>query len=458
MQTTPTPTAASASACPRTRSRGRCPFSHRQAPSLPAPPPVAATPVCALLSTLDDCLDPVTGLLPRRTPVAALPGPFGAISRACAALPGHYHADGADVRPWLDELFGDARDWQGDVDGLDEHTTESAMTQVSLLCHAYRWQSAPTPAASYRIDRIELPAGLAGVWGALAARLGVPRVGVFYTMVCNNWRLAGKGDGEAYDPNELTPDAFEVMYPWLRGESAAELRAFILAAIGIEALGAAMHPVLADLYRGIQRGHTAAVTGALVALQSVLRQVESRFNQQIRVQRIRPQSFLTLIQPTMIWLLDEGDGPLEGASGPQSCLIQLVDSVLGVPRDSELGGMLLAARKYMLPAHRRLLEAFDGATDVVRAFVASSGDARLRDAYDECLALLQRWRRSHRARGALYIRGDAENPVEDYASTGLVVGLDTDRVATFEAAMDQHIAETHACRMADPTRDQKHCA
>jgi hypothetical protein len=112
--------------------------------------------------------------------------------------------------------------------------------------------------------------------------------------------------------------------------------------------------------------------------------------------------------------------------------------------------MLIEARRYMLPAHRRLLEGFDGASSLLRDFVAGSGDEQLRAAYDECLNVLQRWRQSHRARGAMYIRGEDGAPVE-YASTGLVVGLDSDRAAVFEASMDGHIAETRAQKLGPAT-------
>ncbi len=438
----------------------RCPFSAAtSAPAAadrcPAPREIGApgavandnaTSIPRLLRLLDGCLDATTGLLPRRTPLHTLPAPFTDVSRACAELSERYHAPGADVRPWLEETFGRERAWVEATTWLDDHAAESLMTQVSLLCHAYRWQSAPTPEDNYRIDGIDLPPALASLWSALSTRLGIPRVGVFYTMVCNNWRLRGRKGGSSYEPGEVDSDDFELMYSWLQGRAKAELRAFIRAAIGVESRGAASARILHRVYSAIFAHDAPVVTEALVELRSLLAEIAACFNQHIRRQKIRPGSFRALIQPTMIWLLDEGEGPLEGASGPQAVLLQLIDSALGVPRTSSLGPMLMEARRYMLPAHRCLLAGFDGATGILRDFVQGAGDEALTAAYDDCLTMLERWRRSHRARGAMFIRGD-ETSTGEYASTGLVVGLDSDHVATFQRSMDGHIEATGAQRL-----------
>jgi hypothetical protein len=145
----------------------------------------------------------------------------------------------------------------------------------------------------------------------------------------------------------------------------------------------------------------------------------------------------------MVWLLDHGDGPLEGASGPQSVVMQLIDSLLGVRRSGTMGKTLAQARRYMLPEHRELLELLDESQTLILDYVLASESPELLEAYNGCLELLMRWRKSHKSRGAMYMSEERGAP-SSYASTGLVVSLNDSRVATFEKAMEGHLEDTRA--------------
>ncbi|MFA7480142.1 MAG: ATP-binding cassette domain-containing protein [Vulcanimicrobiota bacterium] len=180
--------------------------------------------------------------------------------------------------------------------------------------------------------------------------------------------------------------------------------------------------------------------------------LNSAFNRAIRTKRIKPAHFLKYVQPTMVWLLDHGEGPLEGASGPQSCTIQVLDSFFGVSRDSQLGGLLLESRRYMLPRHRTLLEALDETSPVLRRFVAGSGSPRLLEAYNRCLELLRAWRVSHQKRGGLYIKADDSS--NSYVSTGLLVQKG-DKSALFEQSMEEHIQATDERLLENPWKGKE---
>jgi hypothetical protein len=134
----------------------------------------------------------------------------------------------------------------------------------------------------------------------------------------------------------------------------------------------------------------------------------------------------------------------------------MIDSLLGIPRSGSIGETLAGARRYMLPEHRDLMEALDGAAGILRNYVLESGDAALMQCFDECLQLLGRWRQSHQSRGALYIRPD-EDAADSYASTGLVVGLDCDRVDTFKRSMQAHLADTRGQMLATPAAPPRRC-
>jgi len=385
------------------------------------------------------------GFLPVLAPLRDLPPPYQEISDACHGLPSHYHGVEKDCRPWLDSLFGQIRaPW---IDGLENASTflqENLMTKVSLLCHAYRWQKMPTPRENYELTEIDLPVGLAALWSELARRLGIPRVGNFYTMVANNWELKGVTPGSTYSVEAIGDSSVDLVHSWLLPPLHEELRTFVVTALSIEARGAKVLTHIKEVHECILKDNPQEATYHLTFLAATLLGINSDFNRAIKKTRIQPTHFLTYVQPTMIWLLDHGDGPLEGASGPQACTLQLLDSFLGVPRDNPLGGLILKARDYMMPLHRQLLEAMDLSGKALRRFATDSDTPRLLDAYNRCLQMMKAWRTSHQKRGAMYIEGEKANPVEHYVSTGLVVRDDKDRVRVFEEMMESHIEATES--------------
>lgn len=385
------------------------------------------------------------GFLPLLSPLRQLPSPFEEISSACEQLAENYHGEGKDCRPWLERLFSQQRlEWSDALEDAGAHLLENLMTKVSLLCHAYRWQQMPTPPENYKLSEISLPPALDTLWSGLARRLDIPRVGNFYTMVCNNWSLRGVSPASRYAIEDVIDNRIDLVHSWLLPPMHEELRTFIVAALSIEARGAKILSHIKEVYDCISKGQEQEATYHLTFLSATLLGINADFNRAIKKARIQPRHFLTYVQPTMIWLLDHGDGPLEGASGPQSCTIQLLDSFLGVPRQSDLGHLIVKARAYMMPQHRRLLEAIDPAGAVLREFVTSSGAPRLLEAYNRCLSSMRAWRISHQKRGAMYIEGEKDNPVGHYVSTGLVVNDEENRTQLFEDMMECHIEATQS--------------
>jgi CRP-like cAMP-binding protein len=332
-----------------------------------------------------------------------------------------------------------------DLRALTPAEVDKLFALLSVLCHAYRWDSAPPRASEYRRERLELPIGLAFPFGWLANHLGVPRVGNLYSMVLCNWRLEGRDGGEIFAAEDFTPDALEIAHPWLQGEAAPELKAFLSTAIETEAHGAAALRTCVDLVESAQRADLHEVAYRLDALQAELFQMALPFKRYIRGRTIRPETFMTLIQPTTIWGLDEGEGPLEGASGPQVGCIQVVDSVLGIRKLGPMATAVLHSRRYMPPRHRALVEAADAVGRVLPDFLSEIGDPVVDRMYHECLSSMSGWRKMHKARGAHYLKGGSAH-VEDYASTGNVVGLADERIGRFRTAMDERISATEEAR------------
>ena len=397
-----------------------------------------------MIGRLDEALQLGSGFLPRHTPLHQLPPPFEAISQACQQLPERYHGAQLDCRPWLHQQF-DQPYPQGSaaLEQASLPTLEALMTQLSLLGHAYRWQRTPPGPSAYAATHVDLPLGLAELWGQVARRLQVPRVGLFYTMIACNWKLQGVEPDSPYRLEDLQDERLDLIHSWLLPPEHEALRTFVVSALLVEARGQAVLRCMRETYECLARDDAQEATFHLMVLSAHLLAIGSAFHRGIRTARLKPQHFSQLVQPTMVWLIDG----LEGASGPQCCTMQLLDSFFGVPRAGHIGQLLLQSRTYMLPRHRSLIEAVDGARDELRNFVARADSPRLLETFNRCLQLLQSWRQSHQQRGKLYIAAADDPP---YVSTGLLVQDGQQKADHFERSMEEHMSSTRQRQLDNP--------
>lgn len=389
----------------------------------------------------------IMGFLPPVVPRLELPSLLGVLSDAARELPEHYHAPGASVRPWLDDRFGAAA-FDLDalaaldtvIEGLDVAELDGLATTLGVLCHAYRWDSAPPRPDAYALDRIALPAAMERAWTSACRRLGVPRVGNLYAMVLCNWRFMAAERRLGYAPDELGEHSVDVGHAWLRGPEREELRTFVLTALLTEAAGVHVVRTALGLLIAAREQDLQRMRFLFDRLEDEVDAMARPFRLLIQKKRLRPDTFLTLVQPTTIWGLDEGQGPLEGASGPQVGALQILDALLGVPRKGPMARAVLCSRAYLPPSQRSFLESFEAEAPLVRRVLADSGDDLLRARFTSCATMLRGWRQMHQKRGALYLRGEASTL--PYTSTGGVIALADERVRVFEAAMSTRIDET----------------
>lgn len=398
----------------------------------------------AVAETYAAGISPEGGFLPPNVPLDVLPEGFAGYREACQELPDRFHGEGASVREWLDRGFGVFPDRLATTirEARAQAELEALMTAVSVLAHAYRWDSIPVRPERYALERIELPEGLREPWSLLAARLGVIRVGNLFSMVLNNWRLATVPSGSPYSNRALAPRDLDILHAWLRPPERAGLRAFMLCVIETEARGAPALQTIVDLIAAAARQNAHETAFCLDKLETQAQEMARIFSTYIRKQQVGIDQFLLLIQPAFIWGLDEGDGPLEGASGTQVGVLQAIDGALGIGHTTPMGKGILRSRRYLPPAQRRFLDAVDAASPIVRDFVGACGDPQLTDLYNGCVETMQLWRRVHQKRGALYLRGEKE-AAPDFLSTGLVA-RGGDRVQIFEQAMSERTSETAA--------------
>ena len=413
----------------------------------------------------EDGLNPQGGFLPPEIPLTSLPGPLQRYVDLCRELPRHYHGPEAHVRPWLDdELRVGGPDEIEPAGALTEPQSHLLMTVLGLLAHAYRWDSSPPRPEERQRTSLALPDGLAALWWATSRRLGVPCVGTQYTLVLSNWRLVSRPEGGRYSNEELVGEDLDLTFHYLLPPADREERTLFISLVESEARGALALRVIVELLAAAAREDAHRTTYLLDRLRTEIAAVSRVFATAIRKQHLKSDTFLTLLQPTHVWGLPEprprgmqaadgrpsrepaGTGVLDGASGSQLPILQAIDAILGLRRRSDTGRLVLRGRVYLLPKHRRFLDALDEASPVVRDFVERAARPPMTELFNECVQGVQRWRKMHQKRGALYLRGETAEAASGYASIGHTVRADAvaDPAAEFEAAMQQRLDETTA--------------
>lgn len=385
-------------------------------------------------------LDPEVGFLPKLTPADTLPEQFKHFLTIVDELPFNYHGYGLSVRSWLNEKFSEHdADSNSILQKLQQPERDRLMTAVSVLAHAYRWDCAPPKRDAYELKAITLPVGLAEPWRVLSKEMGHPRVGNLYSMVLSNWSMKGVKGGSSYFAADIIESKISPRCLWLTEPESDALSAFLLTGIETEAKGAPAIKTVVDLVSAAARRDMPFVIFLLERLRTEIKLMGDPFKRLIQNSRITPSAFMQLIQPTTIWGLDEGNGPLEGASGPQVGSIQCIDAVLGVPKISNMSHAIERSRAYLPKVQRDFLSVVDTCSNILRTFVANCDDGRLTGEFNGCLMALRAWRLVHKARGATYLKPDKE--IAGYASTGGVVELDAKRVTAFEQEMDGRVSD-----------------
>jgi Indoleamine 2,3-dioxygenase len=389
-----------------------------------------------------------TGFLPRLTPANSLPARWTAYLNAALELPNRYHFVGADVRPWLASLFAQpVPNADAVIQGLSEPQADRLETVLGVLCHAFRWASAPPAPERYLETAVTLPAGLADVWAAFARARGNPRVGNMFAIVLANWRLHDVPGSARYSPDELRFGTYSMPIPWLKDEKMLALTTFLGASLETEARGAPAVKTAVQLVGAALSDDASRVAALLEQFRDQLKIVSEPFMHYVRKANFSSDDFLTLIQPTTIWGLDEGDGVLEGVSGPQIGVLQIADSVLGIDRSSAMGQAALHTRTYLPARHQQFIRVFEQHCGILSAYVLWKNEPALVEPFNACLDAMMMWRRMHQKRGAMNLKSNVQGAAYNYTSSGGGIALEDERVARFEGLMQQRMDETRGARI-----------
>ncbi|NXY19476.1 I23O2 dioxygenase, partial [Atrichornis clamosus] len=256
---------------------------------------------------------------------------------------------------------------------------------LSFITMGYVWQEGEEGTVQV------LPRNLAVPYWEVSQALGLPPILSHADFVLANWRKK--------DPN----GNLDTIITLPGGES---LRGFVLVTLlvekaavpGIKAIIRALRAILQHdeetLHRALQE-----LAGAIEAMSKALRRMHDY---------VDPEVFYTVIR---IFLSGWKDNPamphgliyegvsqepmaFSGGSAAQSTVLHAFDELLGIRHRQDSAAFLHRMRHYMPPPHRAFVEEIGRAVSL-KQHVLSSGDARLRAAFNHCVSALTDLRSYH---------------------------------------------------------------
>ncbi|NWZ86360.1 I23O2 dioxygenase, partial [Poecile atricapillus] len=256
---------------------------------------------------------------------------------------------------------------------------------LSFITMGYVWQEGEEGTVQV------LPRNLAVPYWEVSQALGLPPILSHADFVLANWRRK--------DPNRN----LDTIITLPGGES---LQGFILVTLlvekaavpGIKAISRALGAILQGdeetLHRALEE-----LAGAIEAMREALRQMHDHVDPEVFYSEIRIFLSGWKDNPAMPHgLIYEGVSPeplaYSGGSAAQSSVLHAFDELLGICHRQDCAAFLHRMRDYMPPPHRAFVEEIRGAVSL-KQHVLSSGDERLRAAFNRCVSALTDFRSYH---------------------------------------------------------------
>jgi indoleamine 2,3-dioxygenase len=281
-----------------------------------------------------------------------------------------------------------------------------AMLHYSFMVQAYVWGEPEAPAG--------LPACLAVPVWQLGQAIGQPPLLPYSSYTLENWsRFDEKG------PIDLSN--IRVIQHFEGGMDEAW---FILVHVAIEARAGEMLDEAAGLVDAARAQDNAAIERALGTMSRVWDDVNAIFDRM--PERCDPYVYFHRVRP---WIHGWKDNPALGAglvyegvketggkpqafrgqTGSQSSIVPAMDALLGINHAGDpLRAFLDELHAYRPPQHRRFIDDLR-AQSAVRSAVQASGNATLRDLYNDNIRKLARFRTRHLEYAATYINRQASS-------------------------------------------------
>lgn len=340
-----------------------------------------------------------------------LPADLGPVVDAAASLPRTLVA--GRVRAHLEQL--PELDLSAFCAEAGEPAVRSAMLRYAFLVQAYVWGEAAAPAG--------LPRMLAKPIWALARRLGEKPLLSYSTYVLDNWARLDR-DGP------IALDNLFMIQNFLAGQDEAW---FVLVHVAIEARAGAMLAQAPGLMEAADHRDAIAAEAGLSAISTVWDDVNRLFDRMpercdpyIYFHRVRPYIHGWKDNPALgaglvyEGVAETGGRPqaFRGQTGAQSSLVPAMDALLGIRHGQDaLLAYLDELHGYRPPAHRRFIDRVR-AKSRLREFVTSTSRPALREAYNECVIRLARFRARHLQYAASYIHRQSRDSAGNDTDVG----------------------------------------
>jgi len=353
---------------------------------------------------------PERGFLPPLDPLERLPGEFDSWEELAGDLPKLLVTD--KLRSILEQLP------VLEVTGLrNDPEYQRAMLILSYLGHAYVWGGAKP---AHRI-----PAGIAVPWYQISQRLGRPPVLSYASYALHNWRRINPDEAVALGNIVLLQNFLGGMdEEWfILVHVDIEAKAGPALAAGVLAQRAALEGRLEDLER-----HLLALASSSKAMYETLSRMPEHCDPYIYYHRVRPYIHGWKNHPALpegvIYegVAAYGNRPQQfrGETGAQSSIVPSLDAVLGIAhKEDPLRPYLMEMRDYMPPRHRMFIETLENGPSI-RDQVLAHRRSRptLRDAYNDCLLWIERFRSKHLEYAATYIHRQSQDRASNPTGVG----------------------------------------
>jgi indoleamine 2,3-dioxygenase len=340
-------------------------------------------------------VDPARGFLPSEDPLRQLPAEFAVWEEVAADLPKLLATQ--RVRSVLRRIP------ILDPSSLTWRELDRAMLLLSFLGHACVWEHWREAAQTL------LPASVAIPWYQVAQKLDRPPVLSYASYALDNWRRI-----DETGPIELGNVA--LLQNFLGG---LDEEWFVAVHIAIEARAAPALGAMLLAQDAVAAGDSSAletrlrtIHAALEAMHATLLRMPENCDPYIYFHRVRPYIHGFSETPVVYEGVEAYAGQPQsfyGETGAQSAIVPALDAALGIAHSQDdLGVYLTRMRDYMPVGHRAFLARIESGPSI-RGFVLERGDARLRDAYNACIRLVEAFRTKHLEYAAIYIQKQAQH-------------------------------------------------
>ncbi|WP_026732478.1 hypothetical protein [Fischerella sp. PCC 9605] len=338
-----------------------------------------------------------SGFLPIHSPAQAqLPQVFWQVQQIAALLP-KLLATGK-IRQVIKNLL------EVDVERetLDDMQLRRAMQVYSYLTHAYIWGE-PTPTKI-------LPRNIAVPFYNISQKLGRPPVLSYASYALDNWVLI----------NETEPIEIGNIMVWQNFLGGLDEDWFILIHIEIEAKAAPALAAIPIILEGIAGDDTTTVLDGLRDIREAWTNINNSMSRMpegcdpyIYYNRVRPYIHGWKNNPALpegliyegVEAYGEKPQQFRGETGAQSSILPTMDALFNITHERDpLWEFLIEMRDYMPAKHRGFVEAVEKRS-TLRDFVQKRLDRapKLKDLYNDCVSLIEKFRSKHLEFAARYI-------------------------------------------------------